>query len=80
MKRAKILVAVTLIAGSAPLVDAGNQSSAPAQMEVRTRHHKVEMSRQTRSDIRDQVLDSLRETLKQSSRDMHSGCGGMTGH
>lgn len=82
MKRAKILVATILVAGSAPIGYAGKQPSPPAAVEVRNAQSKGQMSRQTRSDIRDQVLDTLRETLKQSARsgarDIHSECRGMT--
>jgi hypothetical protein len=81
MKRAKILVAI-LIVSSVVIVHAGNQSSPAAQMQVRNAHGKAQMSAQTRSDIRDQVLDNLREILKQSAqssaRETHSGC--MTMH
>jgi hypothetical protein len=81
MKRAKILVAI-LIVSSVVIVHAGNQSSPAAPMQVcRNVHRKAQMSAQNRSDIRDQVLDNLREILKQSApssaREMRSGCGGM---
>jgi hypothetical protein len=76
-----MLVAATLIATSAPLVGAGNQSSPASKTQVRTAHGKGRMTEQNRSDIRDVVLDNLREVLKQnarsSARDVHSACGGM---